>query len=30
MALAFYSSRHGFDEPTAAKQDDDRQRDDPR
>jgi hypothetical protein len=30
MALAFYSSRAGFDEPTAPKQDDDRQRDDPR
>jgi len=30
MALAFYSSRRGFDEPTVARQDDDRERDDPR
>src|SRR5262245_4402327 len=30
IALAFYSSRHGFDAPTAANQDADRQRDDPR
>ena len=30
MALAFYSSRAGFDEPTVPRQDDHRERDDSR